>query len=71
MVSVLHKEVEYKVEKLKYKKVGGYLSELAVVNKPFWNSLGHQLRATWLNFFLSELTFVWLDGELWEVCEIG
>ena len=46
MVSVLHKEVEYKVEKLKYKKVGGYLSKLAVVNKPFWNSLGHQLRAT-------------------------
>ena len=38
MVSVLHKEVEYKVEKLKYRKVGGYLSELAVVNKPFWNS---------------------------------
>ena len=23
MVSVLHKELEYKVEKLKYKKVGG------------------------------------------------
>ena len=46
MVSVLHKEVEYKVEKLKYKKVGGYVSELAVVNIPFRNSLGHQLRAT-------------------------
>ena len=24
MVSVLHKELEYKVEKLKYKKVGGH-----------------------------------------------
>ena len=46
MVSVLHKEVEYKVEKLKYKKVGGYVSEIPVVNKPFWNFLGHQLWAT-------------------------
>ena len=27
MVSVLHKELEYKVEKLKYKKVGGQADE--------------------------------------------
>ena len=26
-VSVLHKELEYKVEKLKYKKVGGHATE--------------------------------------------
>ena len=26
MVSVLHKELEYKVEKLKYKKVGGHVA---------------------------------------------
>ena len=27
MVSVLHKELEYKAEKLKYKKVGGHATE--------------------------------------------
>ena len=27
MVSVPHKEIEYKVEKLKYKKVGGHAAE--------------------------------------------
>ena len=27
MVLVLHKELEYKVEKLKYKKVGGHAAE--------------------------------------------
>ena len=27
MVSVLHKELEYKVEKLKYKKVGGHVAK--------------------------------------------
>ena len=27
MVSVLHKELEYKVEKLKHKKVGGLAAE--------------------------------------------
>ena len=27
LVSVLHKELEYKVEKLKYKKVGGQVAE--------------------------------------------
>ena len=27
VVSVLHKEVEYKAEKLKYKKVGGHATE--------------------------------------------
>ena len=27
MVSVLHKELEYKVKKLKYKKVGGHAAE--------------------------------------------
>ena len=27
MLSVLHKEQEYKVEKLKYKKVGGHAAE--------------------------------------------
>ena len=27
MVSVLHRELEYKVEKLKYKKVGGHAAE--------------------------------------------
>ena len=46
MVSVLHKEVEDNVEKLKHKKVRGCVSELAVVSKPFRNSLGHQLLAT-------------------------
>ena len=36
MVSVLHKELEYKVEKLNYKKVGGHAAEdqNQVVNKP-------------------------------------
>ena len=42
MVSVLHKELEYKVEKLKYKKVGDHAAEdhwesnptFQVVNKP-------------------------------------
>ena len=41
MVSVLHKEIEYKVEKLKYKKVGGHAAEdkktnlnFQLVNKP-------------------------------------
>ena len=27
MVSVLHKELEYKAEKFKYKKVGGHATE--------------------------------------------
>ena len=27
MVSFLHKEIEYEVEKLKYKKVGGHATE--------------------------------------------
>ena len=27
MVSVLHKDLEYKVDKLKYKKVGGHAAE--------------------------------------------
>ena len=27
LISVLHKELEYKVEKLKYKKVGGHAAE--------------------------------------------
>ena len=27
VVSVLHKDLEYKVEKLKYKKVGGHTAE--------------------------------------------
>ena len=27
MVSILHKELEFKVEKLKYKKVGGHAAE--------------------------------------------
>ena len=27
MLSVLHKELEYKLEKLKYKKVGGHAAE--------------------------------------------
>ena len=43
MVPVLHKELEYKVEKLKYKKVGEYAADdhcwesnptFQVVNKP-------------------------------------
>ena len=38
MVSVLHNELEYKVEKLKYKKTGGHESEsnpnFQLVNKP-------------------------------------
>ena len=42
VVSVLHKELEYKVEKLKYKKVGDHAAEdhwesnptFQVVNKP-------------------------------------
>ena len=28
IVSILHKELEYKVEKLKYKKVGGHAAEV-------------------------------------------
>ena len=35
MVSVLHKELEYKVEKLKYKKVGGHAAE---DQKQIWTS---------------------------------
>ena len=27
MISVLHEEIEYKVEKVKYKKVGGHAAE--------------------------------------------
>ena len=27
MVSVLHKELEYKMEKLKYKNIGGYAAK--------------------------------------------
>ena len=27
MISVLHKELEYKVDKLKYQKVGGHAAE--------------------------------------------
>ena len=46
MVSVLHKELEYKVEKLKYKiEVLGHAAEdqnqiqtSQLVNKPFWIS---------------------------------
>ena len=37
MVSVLRKELEYKVEKLKYKKVAGHTAEdqnFQLVNKP-------------------------------------
>ena len=35
MVSFLHKELEYKVEKLKYKKVWGHAAE---DQKQIWNS---------------------------------
>ena len=38
MVSVLHKELEYKVEKLKYKKVGGHAAEdqKQILNSSWW-----------------------------------
>ena len=43
MVSLLHKELEYKVEKLKYEKVGGHAArdqksnpKFHLVNKPSW-----------------------------------
>ena len=46
MVSLLHKELEYKVEKLKYEKVGGHAArdqksnlKFQLVNKPSWISL--------------------------------
>ena len=35
MVSFLHKGLEYKVEKLKYKKLGGYSAE---DQNQIWNS---------------------------------
>ena len=35
MVSVLHKELEYKVEKLKYKKVGDHAAEESKTNPNF------------------------------------
>ena len=35
MVSVLHKELEYKVEKLKYKKVGDHAAEESKTNPKF------------------------------------
>ena len=45
MVSVLHKELGYKVEKLKYRKVGGHAAGgsesnpiFQLVNKPSWIS---------------------------------
>ena len=40
MVSVLHKELEYKVEKLKYKMVGGHAAE---DQKQIWTS------SCWMN----------------------
>ena len=54
MVSVLHKELEYKVEKLKYKKVGGHAVEdqkqirASRVNKrPSWIS-PYEVLQLWL-----------------------
>ena len=39
MVSVLHKELEYKVEKLKYKKMEVMQQRIKkLVNNPFWIS---------------------------------
>ena len=42
MVSALHKELEYKVEKLKSKAVGGHAAEdqkqIQLVRKPSWIS---------------------------------
>ena len=35
MVSALHKELEYKVEKLKYQKVGGHAAEESKTNPNF------------------------------------
>ena len=35
MVSVLHKELEYKVEKLSYKKVGGHAAKESKTNPNF------------------------------------
>ena len=65
MVTVLHKELEYKVEKLKYEKVGGYATEdqkqtrisswwinyLGSVHKKFY---GHD----WLINHLSYIPFI-------------
>ena len=43
MVSILHKELEYKVEKLKYKKVGGHAAEVYnQVRTSSWSINHHQ-----------------------------
>ena len=51
MVSALHKELEYKVEKLKYKAVRGHAAEdqkqIQLVRKPSWIS-PHEVLQSWL-----------------------
>ena len=58
MVSVLHKELQYKMEKLKYKKVAGHAAKdqsfnwqksqlLQLVNKPSQIS-PHEVLQSWL-----------------------
>ena len=53
MVSVLHKDLEYKVDKLKYEKVGGHAAEDQKQIWPFsWqiNYTGsvHKVKQPWL-----------------------
>ena len=51
MISVLHEELEYKVEKLKYKAIGGHAAEdqkqIQLVKKPSWIS-PHEVLQSWL-----------------------
>ena len=51
MISVLHEELEYKVEKLKYKAIGGHAAEdqkqIQLVKKPSWIS-PHEVVQSWL-----------------------
>ena len=67
MVSVLHKELEYKVENLNYKKVGGHAAEL-----PGWIShrsriSSYEVLQSWL--MIDTVYHLWVKnnkGEGWE-----
>ena len=54
MVSFLHKELEYKVEKLKYKMVGGHATEdqNQIPTSSWWiyhpGSIPHKVLQSWL-----------------------
>ena len=56
MVSVLHKELEYKVDKPTYKKVGGHAAKtnqnFQLINKPSRIS-PHEVKKSWLIYSLS------------------